>query len=162
RGHRRGGGGLGAGAPALRRAQSVRDRRPQGDARRRARGPADAVLATGVTSYKPVCAVSNDGRQLAWRDTRDRVHLVSLPDGRALAERPGKGVRNLLFSRHGLILVRQGWIDSLGAPEGDFAVPLGEPAFTLDYTAAPGGSAVSLDGELVVISRLGSNRADVV
>jgi len=125
-------------------------------------GQPEVTLATDVTPYKPQCAVSGDGRQLAYRDTGDRVHLLSLPDGQELAERPGKGVRNLLFSRHGLILVRQGWIDSMGAPGGDLALALGEAAFTLDYPAGEGGSGLSRDGEMVIVSRLGSSTADVV
>ena len=128
----------------------------------RREGQPEVTLATDVTPYKPQCTVSGDGRQLAYRDTGDRVHLLSLPEGQRLAERPGKGVRNLLFSRHGLILVRQGWIDSMGAPGGDFALALGEAAFTLDYPAAGGGSALSPDGEMLIVSRLGSSRADVV
>jgi tRNA A-37 threonylcarbamoyl transferase component Bud32 len=128
----------------------------------RGEGQPDVTLATDVTPYRPRCAVSEDGRQLAYRDTGDRVHLLSLPDGRRLAERPGKGVRDLLFSRHGLILVRQGWLDSMGVPGGDFAIALGEGAFTLDYPQAEGGSGLSPDGEMVIVSRLGSSGADIV
>jgi WD40 repeat protein len=127
-------------------------------------GQPDLTLATDVTPYNPVCAVSEDGRQLAYRDMADQVHLLSLPDGRPLAQRPGKGVRNLLFTRHGLIPVRQGSIDSMGAPGGDLIVALGERPFTLDYPdpQGGGGSGLSPDGELVIVSRLGSSAADVV
>lgn len=130
----------------------------------RREGQPDLTLATDVTPYRPSCAVSEDGHQVAYRDAADNVHLLSLPDGRPLAERPGKGVRNLLFTRHGLILVRQGWIDSMGTPGGDLIVALGERPFTLDYPdpLGGGGSGLSPDGELVIVSRLGSSAADIV
>src|SRR5262249_53206015 len=60
-------------------------------------GQPDVALARDVTRYKPRCAVSPDGRRLAYRDTQDRVHLVSLPEGHRLAARQREGRAHLLF-----------------------------------------------------------------
>ena len=124
-------------------------------------GRPDVTLATDVTLSAPICGVSSDGLLAAYRDHSLRVHLISLPDGRELAQGPGKGIRTFLFTRHGLILVRQGSLDSVGAPEGDFSIMLGERPFTLDPPTA-GGVVLSPDGEMVIVARVGSNSADVV
>ena len=119
------------------------------------------TLATDVDATAPYCAVSDDGRQVAYHDLSGRVNLLSVADGRKLGERDGSGLRTFFFSGHGLVLVRQGWLDTLGAPEGDFSVALGEQAFLYEGTSL-GGAATSPDGHLVVVSRLGGSRADVV
>ena len=124
-------------------------------------GRPEVTLATDVTLSAPICGVSSDGLLAAYRDHAARVHLISLPDGRELAQGPGGAIRTFLFTRHGLILVRQGSLDSVGAPEGDFSIMLGERPFTLEPPVA-GGVALSPDGEMVVVARVGSNSADVV
>jgi tRNA A-37 threonylcarbamoyl transferase component Bud32 len=129
----------------------------------RREGQTPLTLATDVTSILPWCAVSNDGQQVAYVDTSGGVHLVAAATGRKLGERAGGGLRALLFSSHGLVIVRQGWLDVLGGPEGEFSVALPEPAFGAQIGAGSlGGAAVSEDGHLVVVDRIGSTRADVI
>ena len=129
----------------------------------RREGEAPLTLATNVTSWLPWCAVSDDSRQVAYVDTSGAVHLLSVADGRKLGDSAGTPVRALLFSSHGLVIVRQGWVDVLGGPGGDFRIALPEPAFGAQIGAGSlGGAGVSPDGHLVVVSRIGSTRADVV
>src|SRR5262249_26089088 len=78
-----------------------------------------------------------------------------------LGGRSGAGLRSMLFSQHGLVLVREGRLEVIAGPEGDFTVALPDAGFG-DYSRRLGGEAVSPDGHLVVVARLGSNRADVV
>ena len=127
-------------------------------------GQAPLTLATDVTSILPWCAISDDSEQVAYADPSGGVHLLSIADGRKLGDATaGTGLRALLFSRHGLVIVRQGWIDVLGGPEGEFSIALPEPAFgALLGAGSLGGAAVSPDGHLIVVSRTGSTRADVV
>jgi tRNA A-37 threonylcarbamoyl transferase component Bud32 len=129
----------------------------------RREGQAPITLATDVTSWLPWCAVSDDSRQVAYVDTSGGVHLISVDDGRSLAQAAGTAVRALLFSSHGLVIIRQGWVDVIGGAGGDFRVALPEPAFGAQIGAGSlGGAGVSPDGNLVVVSRIGSTRADVV
>ena len=126
-------------------------------------GQAPRSLATDVTSSLPWCAVSDDGQRAAYVDLSGGVHLVAVDTGAKLGERPGTGVRALLFTSHGLVIVRQGWLDVLGGREREFSVALPEPAFGAQIGAGSlGGVAVSDDGNLVVVDRIGSTRADVI
>src|SRR5262249_27018110 len=116
----------------------------------RREGQTPLTVATDVTSKLPWCAVSNDGQQVAYVDMSGGVHLVASATGRKLGERAGGGLRALLFSSHGLVIVRQGWLDVLGGPEGEFSIALPEPAFGAQIGAGSlGGAAVSEDGHLV-------------
>ncbi|HZW88528.1 MAG TPA: serine/threonine-protein kinase, partial [Myxococcaceae bacterium] len=126
-------------------------------------GQPPAVLATNVTALQPWCTVSDDGRQVVYTESAGAVHLLSVDDGRELGRRPGTGLRAFLFSPHGLVIIRQGWLDVVGGPEGEFSIALPEPAFGAQVSAGTlGGVALSPDGHLVVVGRIGSNRADIV
>jgi eukaryotic-like serine/threonine-protein kinase len=127
----------------------------------RREGQPSRVLASGVSTFYPWCAVSDDGQQVAYVDQSGGVHLLAVADGRKLGEGTGTVLRNLLFSSHGLVVVRQGWLDVLGGPEGSFSIALAEPAFGAQMEGL-GGVAVSADGHRVVVARIGSSRADVV
>ncbi|HET9158308.1 MAG TPA: WD40 repeat domain-containing serine/threonine protein kinase, partial [Myxococcaceae bacterium] len=122
---------------------------------------APRILATDVSGSTIYCAVSDDGRQVAYQDSSARVHLLSVMDGRNLDDKLASGVRHVLFSSHGLVVVRQGWIDVLGA-ERDFSVRLPESGLGSASASSLGGVGVSPDGHLVVVARLGSSRSDVV
>jgi tRNA A-37 threonylcarbamoyl transferase component Bud32 len=129
----------------------------------RREGQTPLTLASDVTSNLPWCAVSDDGQRVAYVDTSGGVHLLSVASGEKLGERAGTGLRTLVFSSHGLVIVRQGWLDVLGGPEGEFSIALPEPAFGAQIGAGSlGGVAVSADGHLVVVDRIGSSRTDVV
>jgi len=127
----------------------------------RREGQPSRILASGVTSFHPWCAVSADGQQVAYVDQSGEVHLLAVADGRKLGEVSGTGLRNLVFSSHGLVVVRQGWLDVLGGPEGSFSIALAEPAFGAQIGRL-GGVAVSPDGHRVAVARIDSSRADVV
>ena len=129
----------------------------------RREGQAPVTLATDVTSRSPWCATSDDSQQVAYIDSSGQVHLLSIASGRQLGQRSATGLRSLLFSSHGLVIVRQGWLDILGGPEGEFSIALPEQAFAAQISLGTlAGVAVSPDGHLVVVARIGSSRADVI
>jgi WD40 repeat protein/tRNA A-37 threonylcarbamoyl transferase component Bud32 len=122
-------------------------------------------LATHVSQGRE-CATSMDGRQLAYVGKPEQAHILSVDDGRELAKHSAAGFRDILFSSHGLVVIRPGRLEVFGGPEGDFTIELpdgglGLNVLTYGYRLL-GGSAVSTDGHLLVVARLGSNRADVV
>jgi tRNA A-37 threonylcarbamoyl transferase component Bud32 len=117
-------------------------------------------LATDVGIVER-CAVSADGRQVAYESDQETIRVLSLYDERAPRELPGSVVRSFFFTPHGLVIVRPGRLEVIGGPTGDFSVPVGELALW-DTPDRVGGVAVSPDGHLVVVARVGSNRADVV
>jgi len=112
------------------------------------------------------CVVSPDGKLVAYMDITHALRLVSLDDGHELARRQADFLKGLLFSRsHGLVIFRQGSLDVVGAPEGDFTIELPDVGFgKRPFVADPlGGMAVSPDGHLVALtSRLGTTEALVV
>jgi len=129
-----------------------------------ARGP-PRVIATEA-SPNVQCAVSPDGQRAVYQDLSYDLHLVSLDDGRELARRRGDFFKALRFSRaHGLVVFRQGQLEVIGGPEGDFTIDLPDAGInsrvdTLDFL---GGAAVSPDGHLVAFaSRWGTTEATVV
>jgi hypothetical protein len=85
------------------------------------------VLATNVSSAER-CVASEDGRQVAYQDTSEVVHLLAVDDGRELASRPGFDLRHMLFSRHGLVLIKEKRLEVFGGPDGDFIIELPEGA----------------------------------
>jgi len=109
------------------------------------------VVASDVPPYEH-CVVSDDGSQVAYHDVSDWLHLVALDDGRELARRKFEPFQSLRFSRHGLVVIRQGRLDVLGGRDGDFSIELPEAKFGGWGPVAAGGSAVSPDGELVAVA----------
>ena len=126
-------------------------------------GGAMRVIATG-TAPGVFCAVSQDGKRAAYVDASLAIHLVSLEDGRELARRGFDFQQDFRFSPHGLIVFKQGRLELIGGPEGDFTIDLPESRF------GPGilgdnseGHALSADGELVAIaSHRGATETTVV
>ena len=130
---------------------------------RRAGAP-DRVLATDVSPSER-CVVSEDGHRVAYEGLDRRVHILAVDDGRALATHSPSGwTRDFQFSPHGLVLIQVGPLEVFGGPDGDFTIGLPGEVLERKYGIAGGreGQAVSPDGHLVVVSRLSSNRADVV
>ena len=123
---------------------------------------APRVLATNVGGGVAFCIVSDDGRLVAYQDTSERVRLLSVADGRSLGEKSASGLQNFLFSSHGLVLVRKGWLDVLGAPEGDFSVRLADPPIQGRASNPLGGVRASPDGHLLIVTRSGASRSDLV
>src|SRR5262249_16887879 len=127
-------------------------------------GAEPRILATDPNPFEELCVVSSDGRQVAYVTRSFGLRLLSLEDGRELARRDPEPFRGIRFSHHGLIITRQDRIDVVGGPDGDFSIELPDARFggRLD-TPALGGSAVSLDGDLVAVARRdGVTQASVV
>ena len=126
------------------------------------RGP-PRIIATDAIAGP--CAVSPDGQRAVYQDHAFDLHLVSLDDGRDLARREGRFFKALRFSRaHGLVVFRQGRLEVIGGPEGDFTIDLPDANIN-GPTILPawGGTAVSPDGHLVAVgSRWGTTEATVV
>jgi serine/threonine protein kinase/WD40 repeat protein len=126
-------------------------------------GGAMRVIATG-TAPGVFCAASPDGKRAAYVDASLAIHLVSLEDGHELARREFDFQQEFRFSPHGLVVFKQGRLDVIGGPEGDFTIDLPESRF------GPGifgdnseGYALSPDGDLVAIaSNRGATETTVV
>jgi serine/threonine protein kinase/WD40 repeat protein len=128
----------------------------------RVAGATPRILATDAEDD---CAVSEDGRQLVYSDRRFSIlHLLSLEDGRELALTKPEPFRGFHFSRHGLVVFRQGRLDLIAGPEGNFSIELPDArSGTFAWKPLPGGTAVSPDGELVAFAtREGATQAAVV
>jgi hypothetical protein len=119
-----------------------------------------SILAPTVT-HPSSCAVSEDGHQVAFDDSRGFVHLWSLDEQKELGVRVASDVRDLLFTGHGLAVVRASTIDLFGGDEGDFSVeiPRGSGTVTRPRT---GAVVVARDGHRVILDRGGTNHADLV
>ena len=130
----------------------------------RQNGGETRVVASDVWPGTEVCVVSDDGRRVAFMDAAAGMRLVALDDGRELAQRKYEPFQGLGFSRHGLVVFRQGRLEVLGGPEGDFSIELPEARFgTFGAQVNWGGSAVSPDGELVAVAgRQGGTQSMVV
>jgi len=128
----------------------------------RAAGATPRILATDANDD---CAVSDDGRQLVYSDRFSwTLHLLSLEDGRDLAQIKPEPFRGVHFSRHGLVVFRKGRLDLIAGPEGNFSIELPDArSGTFAWKPLPGGTAVSPDGELVAFAtREGATEAAVV
>jgi eukaryotic-like serine/threonine-protein kinase len=120
---------------------------------RQEEGGGTRVVASGVWPGAEICVVSDDGLQVAYQDATAGMRLVALDDGRELALRKFEPYQGLSFTRHGLVVFRQGRLEVLGGPDGDFSIELPGAKFgTWGGQVLWGGSAVSPDGELVAVA----------
>jgi serine/threonine protein kinase/WD40 repeat protein len=123
-------------------------------------GAAPRILATGALQDRRLedssCAVSEDGRRLAYKDQSPRLHVLSLDDGREIALSNLTDIgRYLRFSRHGLVVSTPGRLDLIGGAEGNFSIELPEArSGTTSGTPWAGTIAVSPDGELVAVANV--------
>jgi serine/threonine protein kinase/WD40 repeat protein len=118
-------------------------------------------LSPTLDPHSP-CAVSEDGQRVAFMDGTGVVHLWDLRGKVELASRQAPDTSEMLFTAHGLAVIRARAIQVFGGKEGDFVVAIpgrgGNGLMNL-----PGrGNAVSPDGHLLVTTRLTSNQADLV
>jgi serine/threonine protein kinase/WD40 repeat protein len=107
------------------------------------------------------CAVSEDGHRVAFDDSRGFVHVWSLDDDQEIGHRVASDVRDLLFTRHGVAVVRASTIDLFAGDEGDFSVeiPQGSGTITRPF---PGAVVAANDGHRLILDRGGTNHADLV
>ena len=141
-----------------------------GPSTRRARIERPGVLRIEGAEGPPVevalrdaCAVSQDGNRIAIRDLQGVVRVWDLDARREITSRPAPDAQDMVFTAHGVALVRSGSLQLFGGPEGDFSVEVpGRSASGFSNTAAGRGLAVSPDGHRVVVDSPTLNRADVV
>src|SRR4029453_12393736 len=106
-----------------------------------AEGPRIEVLS------RDPCAISGDGTRLAIRDLQGLVHLWDLDARREITSRPAPDAQDIVFTAHGVALVRSGSLQLFGGSEGDFSVEVpGRSASGFAFVAAGRGVAVSPDG----------------
>ncbi|HET9156057.1 MAG TPA: protein kinase, partial [Myxococcaceae bacterium] len=109
------------------------------------------------------CAVSEHGDQLAIRDREGVVRLWDLHEEREITSRAAPDTEEIVFTAHGVALVRGASLQLFGGPEGDYSVEVpGRSVY--GFASVPGGRGVtvSADGHRVVIDNPTLNRADVV
>ncbi|HET6984496.1 MAG TPA: protein kinase [Myxococcaceae bacterium] len=109
------------------------------------------------------CAVSEQGDRLAVRDRQGVVRLWDLDQQREITSRTAPDTEEILFTAHGVALVRGASLQVFGGLEGDFSVEVHGRA-VYGFAAAPsrGSVTVSRDGHRVVVDNPTLNRAEVV
>ena len=109
------------------------------------------------------CAVSPAGDRAAVLDTDGIVHVFDLAPFQEIARRPAPDAGRLLFTAHGLAVVRSRSIEVFGGDRGEFFVAMpGRGGNGLVDAHRGGGATVSPDGHLLVVPRLTASQADVI
>ncbi|RPH72088.1 MAG: hypothetical protein EHM78_04695 [Myxococcaceae bacterium] len=109
------------------------------------------------------CAVSEPGDRLAIRDLHGVVRLRDLDEGRELTSRAAPDTQDIVFTAHGVALVRGASLQLFGGPEGDYSLEVpGRSVYGFAYAPGRRGVTVSADGHRVVVDNPTLNRADVV
>jgi serine/threonine protein kinase/WD40 repeat protein len=112
---------------------------------------------------RDACAISQDGARMAVRDLQGLVRLWDLDGRREVTSRPAPDAQDMVFTEHGVALVRSTSLQLFGGPEGDFSVEVpGLSASGFANVPAGRGLAVSPNGHRVVVDSPTLNRADVV
>ncbi|HET6982634.1 MAG TPA: WD40 repeat domain-containing serine/threonine protein kinase [Myxococcaceae bacterium] len=124
-------------------------------------GPEPFLISPKLEPRWP-CVISDDGRQVAFLEATGVVHLWDLVKRKELGTRAAPDTSRLLFTRHGLAILRARGIQVFGGDEGDFSVAIPGRGGNGLMAVGGRGNAVSPDGNLLVISRLTSNQADLV
>jgi hypothetical protein len=122
---------------------------------------AESTVLSATVDREYQCIVSDDGRQVAFDDSKGFIHLWGLVDRREVAARVSPDVREMIFTAHGLALIRPTSIHIFGGSEGDFFVEIPRGSGT-SVRARPGGVAVSRDGHRMVFDRRSGYHADLV
>jgi WD40 repeat protein len=114
-------------------------------------------------ALRDACAISQEGDRLAIRDLQGVVHLWDLDARREITSRPAPDAQDIVFTAHGVALVRSGSLQLFGGREGDFSVEVpGRSASGFSNAPEGRGLAVSPDGHRVVVDSPTLNRADLV
>jgi len=126
-------------------------------------GPSgETVLLSPKLDPRAPCAVSGDGKRVAFHDSGGVAHLWDLGGRTEIASRNVPDARELMFTAHGVAVIRAGSIQVFGGPGGDFAVDIPGRGGNGIMPVRGRGNAVSPDGNLIVTARLTSNQADLV
>ncbi len=125
-------------------------------------GPTESLMLSAKLGPRALCSVSDDRQRVAFQDGNGIVHLWDLTRTQELASRPIPDASALIFTAHGLAVVRSRAIQVFGGPEGDFAVAIPGRGGSSLMQARGRGNNVSPDGHLIVTARLTSNQADLV
>jgi WD40 repeat protein/tRNA A-37 threonylcarbamoyl transferase component Bud32 len=125
-------------------------------------GATEPLVLSPKLGPKALCSVSDDGQRVAFQDSNGVVHFWDLTRRKELASRPIPDASELIFTGHGLAVIRTRAIQVFGGPEGDFAVAIPGRGGSGWNRVRGRGNNVSPDGHLLVTARLTSNQADLV
>ena len=125
-------------------------------------GPTEPLVLSPKLDPRALCSVSDDGQRVAFQDSNGVVHFWDLTRRQELANRPIPDASELIFTGHGLAVVRARAVQVFGGPEGDFAVAIPGRGGSGLIRVRGRGNNVSPDGNLLVTARLTSNQADLV
>jgi len=125
-------------------------------------GASPAQMLAPKLSPSALCAVSDDGRRVAFKDGDGTVHLWDLVERKELVARGAPDASQILFTSHGLALIRARAIQVFGGVEGDFFVSIPGRGGNGLMAVRGRGNVVSPDGHLLLTTRLTSNQADLV
>src|SRR6266446_120137 len=126
-------------------------------------GPSgETVLLSPKLDPRAPCAVSSDGRRVAFHDSGGIARLWDLGGRTEVTSRTMPDAREGMFTAHGVAVIRARSIQVFGGPEGDFAVDIPGRGGNGIMPVRGRGNTVSPDGHLIVTARLTSNQADLV
>src|SRR5262249_37087314 len=110
-----------------------------------------------------VCSVSDDRQQIAFRDASGTVHLWDLATAREVATRPAPDAEQLLFTRHGLAIIRSRSVHLFGGPAAEFTTRLpGRWAAASTHPRAGRARAVPRDAHMPARATPASNEVELV
>src|SRR5260370_42540641 len=122
-------------------------------------GPTDSPALAPKCGPGAPCSVSGEGKRVAFQDSNGVVHIWDVSQRQELASRPIPDASDLIFTAHGLAVIRSRVIQVFGGPEGDFAVAIPRRGGSGMTRVLGRGNNVSPDGHLIVTARLTSNQA---
>src|SRR5260370_16511915 len=88
------------------------------------RRPAEPVLLSPKLDQQALCAISNDGRRVAFQDNNAVVHLWDLTRPAELGSWSVPDGGELMFTAHGLAVVPAPFIPLFGGPARAFSPPI--------------------------------------
>jgi len=123
-------------------------------------GGGTRALMRGLQFYYSLCTVSPDGKQLAVQDRAGIVHVWDLPGRTERTTLSAPDASDLLFTAHGLAIVREQSIQVRGTEGGDFLI--GTPGHHANGAFTRTANAVAPDGNVLAVGRMEANQADII
>src|SRR5260370_3241608 len=77
-------------------------------------GPTEPLVLSPKLNANALCSVSDDGQRVAFQDSNKAVHLWDLARREELASRPIPDAVELIFTAHGLAVIRERAIEAFG------------------------------------------------